>query len=106
MGGHVPRRGVSAVTGIGWGHSVVIAESATVLRGTCSMQEATSGRIFHALVWGALLLAAACRESNTPPAPPSGDQRLADRYPCDQGIASDPAGVWAENFEEGSVAAG
>jgi len=30
---------------------------------------------------------------------------LADRYPCDRGIAGDPAVVWAENFEEGSVAA-
>ncbi|HXL09961.1 MAG TPA: hypothetical protein VN955_01140, partial [Gemmatimonadales bacterium] len=28
-----------------------------------------------------------------------------DRYPCDRGIAGDPAVVWAENFEEGSVAA-
>ena len=37
--------------------------------------------------------------------PPSGGQYLADRYPCDQGIASDPAVVWAENFEEGSVSA-
>ena len=29
--------------------------------------------------------------------------RLAARYPCDQGIAGDPAVVFAENFEEGSV---
>src|SRR5207247_6086092 len=57
------------------------------------------------LVWGALVLAAACKESNSPPTPPSGAQRLADRYPCDQGIAGDPAVVWAENFEEGSVSA-
>jgi hypothetical protein len=28
---------------------------------------------------------------------------LAAIYPCDQGIAGDPAVVWAENFEEGSV---
>jgi len=58
-------------------------------------------------MWGALLLAAACKDANTPtpPSPPSGGQRLADRYPCDQGIAGDPAVVWAENFEEGSVAA-
>jgi len=34
-----------------------------------------------------------------------GGQYLADRYPCDQGIAGDPAVVWAENFEEGSVSA-
>ncbi len=30
---------------------------------------------------------------------------LSARYPCDQGIASDPAVVWTENFEEGSVPA-
>ena len=34
-----------------------------------------------------------------------GEPRLADRYPCDRGIAGDPAVVWAENFEEGSVSA-
>ena len=34
-----------------------------------------------------------------------GESRLADRYPCDRGIAGDPAVVWAENFEEGSVSA-
>jgi hypothetical protein len=28
---------------------------------------------------------------------------LAATHPCDQGIAGDPAVVWAENFEEGSV---
>lgn len=56
-------------------------------------------------MWGALLLAAACQEPNRPPAPPAGEQHLADRYPCDRGIAGDPAVVWAENFEEGSVSA-
>ena len=70
------------------------------------MPEATSRRIIgRGLVWAALVLAAACKESNSPPTPPSGAQRLADRYPCDQGIATDPAVVWAENFEEGSVSA-
>ncbi|HEX9283918.1 MAG TPA: hypothetical protein VF882_09015 [Gemmatimonadales bacterium] len=57
------------------------------------------------LTVGAALLLAACRESNTPPAPPAGGQDLAERYPCDRGIAGDPAVVWAENFEEGSVSA-
>ena len=56
-------------------------------------------------MWGALLLSAACKEANRPPAPPSGGQRLADRYPCDQGVGSDPDVVWHENFEEGSVPA-
>src|SRR5256886_9300126 len=69
------------------------------------MQEATSSRILRAFMWGALLLSSGCKEPNRPPAPPSGEQRLADRYPCDQGIAGDPAVVWAENFEEGSVSA-
>src|SRR5213594_4278699 len=78
------------------------------------MQEATCRGVHHSrggrvvrrgLLWGALLLLAGCKDSNRPPAPPSGGPRLADRYPCDQGIASDPAVVWAENFEEGSVSA-
>jgi hypothetical protein len=30
---------------------------------------------------------------------------LASKYPCDKGIASDPAVVWSENFSEGSVSA-
>jgi hypothetical protein len=30
---------------------------------------------------------------------------LAAKYPCDKGMASDPAIVWMENFEEGSVGA-
>src|SRR5256714_4541006 len=38
-------------------------------------------------MWGALLLSSGCKELNRPPAPPSGEQRLADRYPCDRGIA-------------------
>src|SRR6266850_1250886 len=63
-------------------------------------------RVVHrGLIWAALLLPAACRVSTIPPAPPAGEQRLADRYPCDRGIASDPAVVWAEDFEEGSVSA-
>src|SRR5438552_18950143 len=69
------------------------------------MQDTTRSGILHTLMWGALLLSSACKELNRPPAPPSGEARLADRYPCDRGIAGDPAVVWAENFEEGSVAA-
>src|SRR5438477_9949800 len=69
------------------------------------MQDTTRSGILHTLMWGALLLSSACKELNRPPAPPSGEQRLADRYPCDRGIAGDPAVVWAENFEEGSVSA-
>jgi len=30
---------------------------------------------------------------------------LSSKYPCDQGLASDPAVVWLEDFEEGSVSA-
>jgi len=52
------------------------------------------------LMWGAALLLAACSEVNTP----SGGF-LADRYPCDRGIAADPDVVWAEDFEAGSVSA-
>src|SRR6059058_1382835 len=69
------------------------------------MQDTTRSGILHTLMWGALLLSSACKELNRPPAPPSGEQRLADRYPCDRGIAGDPAVVWAESFEEGSVSA-
>ena len=58
--------------------------------------------VHRGLTWGALLLAAGCKELNRPLL---GAQHLADRYPCDQGIAGDPAVVWAENFEEGSVSA-
>jgi hypothetical protein len=35
----------------------------------------------------------------------AGDGTLASKYPCDNGIATDSAVVWAENFEEGSVSA-
>lgn len=49
------------------------------------------------------LLFAACADLNRSPA--VAGSTLADRYPCDRGIASDPAVVWAENFEEGSVSA-
>lgn len=52
------------------------------------------------MIWGVALLLAACSELN----PPSGGH-LADRYPCDRGIAADPVVVWAENFEAGSVSA-
>src|SRR5947208_15699063 len=69
------------------------------------MQDTTRSGILHTLMWGALLLSSGCKELNRPPAPPSGEQRLADRYPCDRGIAGDPAVVWAESFEEGSVSA-
>src|SRR2546426_5901170 len=69
------------------------------------MQDTTRSGILHTLMWGALLLSSGCKELNRPPAPPSGEQRLADRYPCDRGIATDPAVIWAENFEEGSVSA-
>jgi len=68
------------------------------------MQGATSSKVLHSgLTWAGLLLSTACTDSNRPPPPPSGEPRLADRYPCDRGIASDPDVVWAENFEEGSV---
>src|SRR5438874_12337891 len=55
------------------------------------------------LMRAAPLWFAACAESNGSAAVPG--STLADRYPCDQGIAGDPAVVWAENFEEGSVSA-
>src|SRR2546425_10130546 len=83
-------------------------------KGRWSMPDATSRGVRHSssrsvvyrgLVWGVLLLGTACKDSNRPPSPPVGEPRLADRYPCDQGIAGDPAVVWAENFEEGSVSA-
>lgn len=48
----------------------------------------------------ASLLLAACSDLNRP----SGSL-LADRYPCDQGIGSDPDVVWHEDFEAGSVPA-
>src|SRR5256884_2985478 len=67
------------------------------------MQDTTRSGILHTLMWGALLLSSGCKELNRPPAPPSGEQRLADRYPCDRGIAGDPAVVWAESFWEGRV---
>src|SRR5436189_5793675 len=83
-------------------------------KGRWSVPDATSRGVRHSrrrsvvhrgLVWGVLLLGTACKDSNRPPSPPAGEPRLADRYPCDRGIAGDPAVVWAENFEEGSVAA-
>src|SRR2546428_11284763 len=83
-------------------------------KGRWSMPDATSRGVRHSssrsvvyrgLVWGVLLLGTACKDSNRPPSPPVGEPRLADRYPCDRGIAGDPAVVWAENFEEGSVSA-
>ena len=54
------------------------------------------------LLMPAALLLVACTDLSRPP-PSSG--LLADRYPCDQGIAGDPDVVWAENFEQGSVSA-
>jgi hypothetical protein len=33
-----------------------------------------------------------------------GVDTLAAKYPCDKGIAADPAVIWVEDFEEGSVA--
>ncbi len=39
------------------------------------------------------------------PKPDGGAGGLASKYPCDNGIANDPAVVWVENFEEGSVSA-
>jgi hypothetical protein len=61
--------------------------------------------VHRGLMWVALLLSAGCRDANRATAPASGDQPLAARYPCDQGIASDPAVVWVEDFEGGSVSA-
>src|SRR3989442_886262 len=55
------------------------------------------------LMSAALLWFAACADSNGSAA--VAGSALADRYPCDRGIAGDPAVVWAENFEEGSVSA-
>ena len=52
------------------------------------------------ILLGASLWLAACSDMNKP----SGGL-LADRYPCDQGIGSDPDVVWHEDFEAGSVAA-
>src|SRR2546430_9025936 len=83
-------------------------------KGRWSVPDATSRGVRHSrrrsvvhrgLVWGVLLLGTECKDSNRPPSPPVGEPRLADRYPCDRGIAGDPAVVWAENFEEGSVSA-
>src|SRR5438128_9702964 len=68
------------------------------------VRHSRSGSVVHrGLVWRVLLRGTACKDSNRPPSPPVGEPRLADRYPCDRGIAGDPAVVWAENFEEGSV---
>jgi hypothetical protein len=52
------------------------------------------------MIWGASLWLAACSDLSTP-----SSGLLADRYPCDQGIGSDPDVVWHENFEAGSVPA-
>jgi len=44
--------------------------------------------------------------STTPEAGESGDAvGLAAKYPCDKGLAADPAVLWLEDFEEGSVGA-
>ena len=42
--------------------------------------------------------------SSTGSASSGGSGTLAAKYPCDKGIAADPAVVWSEDFEEGSVA--
>src|SRR5437867_1821441 len=52
------------------------------------------------ILLGASLWLAACSDMNKP----SGNL-LADRYPCDQGIGTDPDVVWHEDFEASSVAA-
>jgi hypothetical protein len=52
------------------------------------------------ILLAASLLLAACSDLNRP----SGGL-LADRYPCDQGIGSDPDVVWHEDFEAGSLPA-
>jgi hypothetical protein len=51
--------------------------------------------------------ASASRDASTPAgdAGAGGGVGLAAKYPHDQGLAQDPAVIWAENFEEGSVAA-
>ena len=67
------------------------------------MKDARRGFVARLLMGAAPVLLAACSELNRPPV--SGGSTLADRYPCDRGIAGDPAVVWAENFEEGSVSA-
>jgi hypothetical protein len=52
------------------------------------------------MIWCTALWLGACAE----PSKPSSDL-LADRYPCDRGIAGDRDVVWAENFEATSVSA-
>jgi hypothetical protein len=51
--------------------------------------------------WWLAALGLACAPAARPP--PRGD--LASKYPGDRGIELDPAVVWVESFEEGSVAA-
>jgi len=55
------------------------------------------------LLMTAPFVLAACMDLNKSPS--RAGSTLADRHPCDQGIASDPDVVWAESFEEGSVSA-
>lgn len=43
--------------------------------------------------------------SSTIDSPPGGQRFLAEDYPGDQGLGADPAVVWFEDFEAGSVAA-
>jgi hypothetical protein len=68
------------------------------------MADARRRYLVHcALAYAILLPFVACRDAAGPRSQQGAT--LSDRYPCDAGIASDPAVVWAENFEEGSVAA-
>jgi hypothetical protein len=61
-----------------------------------------SGRPRLLIGWCLAATGLACAPA-VPPSSPAGD--LASKYPGDRGIELDPAVVWAESFEEGSVAA-
>src|SRR5215470_10929015 len=62
---------------------------------------------------GVLLIVAACGGGGTPSAdtnvagdsPTGTGPTLSDHYPGDVGLGGDPAVLWFEDFEEGSVAA-
>ena len=54
------------------------------------------------ILLGASLWLAACSDATKPA---GGGTLLSDRYPCDQGIGSDPDVAWHEDFEAASVAA-
>lgn len=55
------------------------------------------------LLCGSAAAGVACTSGESGAAPPAGG--LASKYPGDVGMDRDPAVVWVENFEEGSVAA-